>query len=86
MPPSKAESSKCLAQVLATYSPPSNHPARSPFVNCSNSMARVMVLYFMNLPSLHCIHMKNYLCKTAQFYKCTVRRIFRFLWTVEVRR
>jgi len=29
-----------------------NHPARRPFTNCSNCMDRLVVLYFMNLPSL----------------------------------
>jgi len=29
-----------------------NHPARSPFTNCSNCMTRLLVLHFMTVPSL----------------------------------
>jgi len=30
-----------------------NYPVRSPFTDCSNCMDRLVVLYFINLPSLH---------------------------------
>jgi len=37
-----------------------NHPARSPFTQCSNCMARLVVLYFMNLPSLQHLVLYTY--------------------------
>jgi len=36
-----------------------NHPALSPFTTCSNCMARLVVLYFMNLP-LQCLVLHAY--------------------------
>jgi len=44
----------CLYQGSVTYLPRAgkqNHAARSPFTNCSNCMARLVVLHFMNLSS-----------------------------------
>jgi len=36
--------------------PKRNQQAGSPFTNCSNCMPRLMLLYFMNLPSWrHCV-------------------------------
>jgi len=37
-----------------------HHPARSPFTNCSNCMARPVLLYFMNLPSLQLLVSHTY--------------------------
>jgi len=63
-----------------------NHSARSPFTNCSNCMARLVVLYFKNLHSLYYtlfVRMRNYLRETALCYENTVYRILGFrceLW------
>ena len=37
-----------------------NHPARSPFTNCSHCMARLVVLYFMSLRSLQILVLYTY--------------------------
>jgi len=63
--------------------------ARSPFTNCSNCMARLVVLYVMNLPSLqhlisYCILMRNYFRNlTWLYYKCTVCCICAFVMNCE---
>jgi len=37
-----------------------NYPPRSHFTNCSNDMARLVVLYFMSLPSLEHLVLHTY--------------------------
>jgi len=37
-----------------------NHPARSPYTNCSHCMARLVVLYFMSLRSLQILVLYTY--------------------------
>jgi len=37
-----------------------NYPARTPFTNCSNYMASLVVLYFMSLPSLQHLVLHTY--------------------------
>jgi len=37
-----------------------NYPARTPFTNCSSYMARLVVLYFMSLPSLQRLVLHTY--------------------------
>ena len=37
-----------------------SHPAHSPFTNCSNFVAHVMVLHFINLPSLQLLALYTY--------------------------
>jgi len=37
-----------------------NYPPRSPFANCSNYMTRLVVLYFMSLPSLQHLVLHTY--------------------------
>ena len=37
-----------------------NYLVRSPFTNCSNHMARIVVLYFMSLPSLQHLVLRTY--------------------------
>jgi len=37
-----------------------NHQARSPFTNCSNFIAHLMVWHFMNLPSLQLLALHTY--------------------------
>jgi len=52
-----------------------------PLANCSNCMARLVAVYFMNRPPcnfFHWILTRNYLLETALCYKCTVCRILGF--------
>jgi len=47
-----------------------NHPACRPFTNCGNCIARLLVLYVMNLPSLQLLfHIFEELRETAQCYR-----------------
>ena len=83
-----------IDQGSATYGPqagsgPTNKIIRpvALFANCSDCMARLVVLYFMNLTLkllvLHAYEELQYLWESALCYKCTLYRIWCFhykLW------
>ena len=63
-----------LDQGSATYGQiqpaKQNHLTCSPFTNCSNCMARLVVLHFMNLPSLqHLVYLSG---TTYEKLQCTI--------------